>query len=106
MGNRFPRLAEPGLSFRYGQILTDPHDGLSLFGPYDTDMPSHPQNLTYGVIGTDEGVSAFARFSEALGKAHSSGPNRPTREDSGLSTLVLKRFSTVCGHRPPLPSLR
>ncbi len=69
MGDRFPKLVEPGLSFRYGQILTDPHDGLSLFGPYDTDMPSHPQNLTYGVIGTEDGVSAFARFSEALGKA-------------------------------------
>lgn len=66
MSNRFSRLQEPGLSFRYGQTLTDPHDGLSLFGPFDTDMSSHPQNLAYGLIGTEDGIATFARFSEAL----------------------------------------
>lgn len=69
MTSRFPKLEEPGLSFRYSQTITDPHDGLSLFGPYDTDMPSHPRNLTYALIGTEPGISAFALFSEALGRA-------------------------------------
>ena len=60
------RIPEPGLKFRYGQILADPHDGLTLFGPQDTDFPSHPKNITYALIGTQQGINAFAGFSQAL----------------------------------------
>lgn len=59
-------LQEPELEFRFGQKVHDPHDGLALFGPYDTDTPSHPKNITYGVIGTAEGIKAFKKWSEAL----------------------------------------
>ncbi|HLD19138.1 MAG TPA: hypothetical protein VJB90_03950 [Candidatus Nanoarchaeia archaeon] len=62
------RLIEPGLQFRYGQAMADPRDGLSLFGPPDTELSSHPRNITYGVIGTTEGIKAFAAFSDALTK--------------------------------------
>ena len=52
-------LDEPALEFRYGQPVTDPRDGLSLFGPYDADAPGHPSALSYGVVGTGEGIDLF-----------------------------------------------
>ena len=33
---------EPELEFRYEQRMADPRDGLSLFGPFDADLPSVP----------------------------------------------------------------
>lgn len=63
------RITEPSLCFRYEQEMTDPRDGLSLFGPPDTDLSSHPRGIIYGVIGTSKGIKAFAEFSDALTKA-------------------------------------
>lgn len=63
-------IKEPGLVFRHGQVLNDPRDGLSLFGPFDTELPSHPRNITYGVIGTTSGIAAFREFAGALSQAH------------------------------------
>ena len=62
------RIVEPGLEFRYEQTVTDPHDGLWLFGPQDTDAPSHPRSITYASIGTKQGIDALSHFSEALAK--------------------------------------
>jgi hypothetical protein len=59
-------LPEPELEFRYSQKMQHPRDGLTLFGPYDADAPSHPKNITYGVIGTPEGISAFESWSETI----------------------------------------
>jgi hypothetical protein len=35
-GVRVGLLEEPNLAFRYGQLATDPHVGLGLYGPCDT----------------------------------------------------------------------
>lgn len=51
------RVAEPRLSFRYGQEAEHPRDGLFLFGPLDDK--AHPPQLRYGIIGP---VMALARF--------------------------------------------
>jgi len=59
-------LDEPILNFRYGQAMIDPRDGLSIFGPYDTDMPSHPNSVIYGVIGTENGLEKFKKFAKRL----------------------------------------
>ena len=59
-------LPEPELEFRYGQRLHDPHAGLALFGPFDSDAPSHPRSIVYGLIGPPEGVEAFKRWSDLL----------------------------------------
>ncbi len=59
-------LDEPTLEFRYGQGMADPHDGLSIFGPYDADQPSHPENISYGCVGTAQGLEAFAQWSSVL----------------------------------------
>ena len=59
-------LDEPSLEFRYGQSLVDPHDGLTLFGPYGSDLPSHPKNIVYGLIGTDAGINTFLEWSRKV----------------------------------------
>ncbi len=64
--NQLSVLPEPLIEFRYGQKVHDPHDGLSLFGPYDTDLPSHKKSITYGVLGTKEGIDFFNRWSEKM----------------------------------------
>jgi len=59
-------LNEPPLEFRYGQDMVEPHDGLSLFGPYDTDFSSHPRNISYAVVGSEEGIEAFNQWSHRI----------------------------------------
>lgn len=51
-------LPEPMLEFQYGQLSEDPHDGLSLFGPFDAGKPAQPKGLSYAVIGCPEGIAA------------------------------------------------
>ena len=58
-------LPEPFLVFRHGQKMQDPHDGLALFGPCDADC-SNPKGITYGAIGTPEGIDALNSWSEKL----------------------------------------
>jgi len=57
-------LEEPKLEFRYGQITSDPHVGLGLFGPSDADEPAHPRAISYAVIGPEPGPTVLARFFE------------------------------------------
>ena len=59
-------LPEPPLEFRYDQGLADPRNGLALFGPWDADSPSRPGNISYGVIGTAEGIAKFHKFASLL----------------------------------------
>lgn len=59
-------LHEPELEFRFGQKTQDPHAGLALFGPYSTDLGSHPKSIVYGVVGAPNGVDAFLRWSRYL----------------------------------------
>lgn len=59
-------LPEPFLEFGHGQMLTDPRDGLSLFGPYDLSLPQHPRQVSYAVVGTDDGIDAFITFATAM----------------------------------------
>ena len=59
-------LQEPLLEFRFGQRVFDPRDGLSLFGPFDTDRPGKPANVSYGLISTSFGYTRFLEFSKCL----------------------------------------
>lgn len=59
-------LDEPELEFRFGQRCRDPHAGLGLFGPFDSDLPSQPGGISYGVVGTDWGIDRFATFAERV----------------------------------------
>lgn len=58
-------LDEPELEFGHAQRATDPHAGLALFGPYEIGRGGQ---IAYGVIGTKDGLTAFAEFSAALGR--------------------------------------
>jgi hypothetical protein len=62
-------LNEPTLQFAGGHNAIDPHDGLTLFGPYDMDEPTHPQSPTYIVLGTPEGIALFKKWSILMNKA-------------------------------------
>jgi hypothetical protein len=55
-------IQEPSLEFRFAQKTVDPKAGLSIFGPYDTDFPSHPKNISWGVVGTRAGISLASNF--------------------------------------------
>ena len=77
-------LPEPALEFRYGQGLADPHQGLSLFGPFDADDPSHPASISYGLVGTKEGNEQFRRFAARL--------RLPIYTDEGLSAQLWPMF--------------
>ena len=59
-------IAEPELEFRHGQRLSDPKAGLALFGPFDADRAGRPNSVTYGVIGTTDGVALFEAFSARI----------------------------------------
>src|SRR2546425_5296089 len=73
-------IPEPKLEFRYSQPALDPRDGLALFGPYDADKPGHPRNISYGLIGTPEGIQRFLDFSQKLiGPVTPIDPARRTR---------------------------
>jgi len=64
--NRVTVIPEPHLEFRYGQKVHDLRDGLSLFGPFDTDQPSSPKSISYGIIGTSKGIAKYAEFSRFI----------------------------------------
>lgn len=66
MSNSLILLDEPDLEFSHGQSAASPHDGLTLFGPYDLERPHHPRSLSYGIVGTPEGVVAAQRFLGAI----------------------------------------
>lgn len=53
MSNQLYKFDEPGLTFAYGQITSDPRDGLTLFGPYDKGQVN---DFSVGIIGTPEGI--------------------------------------------------
>jgi hypothetical protein len=45
---------EPFLLFNYNQKVTDPRDGLTLFGPFNKNKIN---NFTIGIVGTPQGIS-------------------------------------------------
>src|SRR5487761_1147363 len=59
-------LEEPWLEFRYRQRVEDPRDGLSLFGPYDWEDKFHISKISYGLVGTMDGIAKFQEFSKLL----------------------------------------
>jgi hypothetical protein len=67
-------LDEPFLEFRFNQRVYDPRDGLALFGPLDTDSDYHPRGISFGLVGTSDGISKFENFIPFLRNATISNP--------------------------------
>lgn len=59
-------LKEPLLEFRYKQKTVDPKAGLAIFGPCDTDLSSHPKNISYGTVGTKVGIELANSFFDRI----------------------------------------
>ena len=59
-------IEEPRLEFRYNESLVDPRFGLTVFGPVDADAPSHPQNISYGLVGTRRGLDLALPFLKTI----------------------------------------
>lgn len=53
-------LEEPSLTFGHGQVMTNPKDGLMLFGPLSDQR--RPAELRVGVIGRQDGVERYRRW--------------------------------------------
>jgi hypothetical protein len=66
-------LDEPTLQFAGKQDAQDPHDGLSLFGPFSLDDPSHPLSPSYLVIGPQDCIDRFKLWAKAM--------NQPAMEE-------------------------
>jgi len=66
MMERAQMIPEPLLEVRYHQAVADPHDGLAIFGPVDTDRPEHVASLSYGLVATDEGAKAWGSFAKSF----------------------------------------
>ena len=58
--NELVYLPEPKLIFGHDQVMEDPRDGLTLFGPYDRKTAQY--GITVGVVGTPEGIDRFKRW--------------------------------------------
>jgi hypothetical protein len=54
---------EPTLTFGHGQVVEDPRDGLTLFGPLDAGKP---YGIRVGVIGTARGIEYFRDWSRRI----------------------------------------
>lgn len=46
---------EPPLEFAHDQRVQEPHDGLSIFGPYDVGRPGKPKSINWGLVTTPSG---------------------------------------------------
>lgn len=66
MNANIEQLAEPNLLFSAGCKFSDPHIGLSLFGPFDDGLASKPSTISYALIGTETGIPAFQALAERM----------------------------------------
>jgi hypothetical protein len=58
------KLPEPQILFRHGQLVEDPRDGLTLFGPLDAAA----YGIRAGAIGTSRGLSYFRKWVESISR--------------------------------------
>ncbi len=66
MSTTIEQLPEPNLLFANGCKVSDPHIGLSLFGPFDEGSTSKPSTISYALIGTKTGIAAFRRMADRV----------------------------------------
>ncbi len=105
MNERLKLLKEPGLEFRYGQYMEDPHDGLSMFGPYGIDAGAHPENITLGLIATTEGAQRFTQWCRVAKGAIYPGKNRAGKELDPHRWPVFPGFEAAfCSELPREPA--
>jgi len=65
MENKLNKFEEPRLKFAFGQMATDPRDGLTLYGPFDKGKVD---NFSVGIIGTQEGIRRTKEWLNRINK--------------------------------------
>jgi hypothetical protein len=65
MKNKIYKYSEPRLKFAYGQELTDPRDGLTIFGPFDKGRVN---DFSVGLIGTPIGIRRCKDYLNKINK--------------------------------------
>ena len=98
MSNEFLLFDEPMAVFANGKLAADPHDGLALFGAFDSgglagEMPSH------AVIGTKNGIRLWNRWSELF-----NGPSCCTDISRHRPWPPFTGFDVAFGATWPVPS--
>ena len=89
--NKLIHLPEPKLVFGYDQVMEDPRDGLTLFGPYDRKDPIY--GITVGVIGTQEGIDRFLRWMATIqGPVRNPEPKRERPPFPGFEAVFGVKF--------------
>ncbi len=92
------------LAFRYEELHTEPHTGLSLFGPYDHDASSHPPSIRYGVIGHEAGIQRLKEFLRVIDGpvvCHDFHGTNKSEFKKRLLWPVFPGFEAVFGSRLP-----
>lgn len=59
------KIDEPKILFGYSQMLEDPRDGLTIFGPLEN---LKPYGIISGVVGTKDGLHKFKNFLKEIEK--------------------------------------
>jgi hypothetical protein len=94
-------LGEPLLEFAYGQTMPDPHDGLSVFGPYDLHASGQPKNLVLGLIATTDGKRKFIDWVKSAQGPIAPGKNRRGEDLDARLWPVFPGFEAVFGCKLP-----
>ncbi len=80
-------IKEPVLLFNYDQKVTDPRDGLTLFGPLNKNKIN---NFSIGIIGTDKGIIRMKKWIARFLK-----PMQPLKKD--YAKPFYPGFETIFG---------
>jgi hypothetical protein len=67
---------EPLLEFGHDQRVQMPHDGLSIFGPYDVGRPGKPKSINWGLVTTSAGREKTLAFVRSIQQAIYPGENK------------------------------
>jgi hypothetical protein len=67
---------EPFLEFAHAQMVQEPHDGLSVFGPYDIGRPGKPKNVNWGLVATASGREKMLGWASRLQRPIYPGKNK------------------------------
>lgn len=67
---------EPLLEFAHAQRVQEPHDGLSVFGPYDSGRPGKPRSINWGLVATSSGRDKILEWVKRLQRPIYPGKNK------------------------------
>lgn len=98
MSDNFLLFDEPMAVFANGKLAADPHDGLALFGAFDSDGLAGEMS-SHAVIGTKNGIELWHQWSELF-----NGPSCCTDISRHRPWPPFTGFDVAFGASWPKPS--